>query len=159
MKLRVPDLTHGLAYFFDQFVAGFQLLERHLFRPGVGRDLVFQFEDVITLQAKRDAAERAGVAGIALLEGGRHDAQIVRLIEAEHDDKLLRSVLVGQLLYLFLLRKTCGASGGSHETGRRFVDDFTTGSFDAVAYGLAGHIVAFAEDSDFFCIQHHLGSF
>jgi hypothetical protein len=63
-------------------------------------------------------------------------------------------VLLGQGFDRFLLRKTCGASSGSDEAARRFVDDVGAGGFDAVAHGQSGDIVALAEDGDFLTFEH-----
>jgi hypothetical protein len=90
---------------------------------------------MVTLQAQGDAAEDTGVAGITLFEGGRHDAQIVRLIHAEHHDKLPGPVGCRQFLNFFLLRKSSGAGRRSDEAGRRLVYNFGASRFNAFSYG------------------------
>jgi hypothetical protein len=63
-------------------------------------------------------------------------------------------VPLGQGLDCFLLRKTCGAGRRSDEAGRRLVDDFGSGGFDAVTHGETGDIVALTEYGDLFSLQH-----
>jgi hypothetical protein len=64
-------------------------------------------------------------------------------------------VLLGQPLYVFLGRKTCGTGGGSDETGSRFVDNLRAGGLDAVSHGQAGHIIALAKHGHFLVLQHY----
>jgi len=143
------NLAHCRDDLLNQLVLDFEFLESHLSLPDVLGNLVFKFKDVITLQAERDSAERAGIARVAVPECRRHDPEIERLIEAEHEDKIAGPMLFSQGFDGFLLRKTCGAGSSSDETGGRFVYDFGAGCFDTVADGETCDIIALTEHRHF----------
>jgi hypothetical protein len=148
------DLPHRCANLLDKLVLDLEFLERHFPLPDVFRDFVFELEDVVAPQTQGDAAELACEARIAVSERSRHDPKIEWLVEAEHEHEVLCPVLVSQGFDGFLFRKTCGAGSRSDEAGRRFVNDFGAGCFDAVAHGETGDVVAFAENGHFLTLEH-----
>ena len=150
------DLAHCFADLLDQIVFDLEFFERHLTLPDLGRHFVLELEDVKALESKCDATQRAGVARVSILEGCRQDAEVGRLVQSEHEDQIVWPELLGEVLDSLLIRKTCGTGCCSDEARCRFVNDFRTGRFDAIANGETSHIIPFTEHGNFLSTEHLL---
>jgi len=63
-------------------------------------------------------------------------------------------MLICQGLDRLLLRKTCGARGGSDKAGGRLVNDLGACRLDAMADCQSRNVVSLAEHGDFLSLEH-----
>ena len=111
---------------------------------------------MITLESERNATQRTGVAGVAILKSCRQDTEIGRLIQSEYENEIVRPVLLSEVLDSLLIRKTCGTGCRSDEACCRFVNNFGSRGFDAVANGETRNIVALTKYGCFLSVEHRL---
>jgi hypothetical protein len=79
-----------------------------------------------------------------------HDPYGGWLIDSKDNEQILRPILLSQIFYLFLYRKTYGACRSSDETGSGLINDLSTRGLDTVGNRCPGNVIPFSKNDSFF---------
>lgn len=105
---------------------------------------------MVAFYVQGNTGQGASKAGVTTFKGLGHDPYGGRLVDPEDDEQVLSSILLSQIFYLFLYRKTYGAGSSSDKTGGGLINDFNTSSLETVADRCSGNVIPFAKDYSFF---------
>ena len=112
--------------------------------------MTLQFQNMVAFYLQCYTGQWACKAGITAFKGLGHDLYRGRLVDAKNNDQVLRSILVSQIFYLFLYRKTYGSCRSSDKTGGTLIYNLGTCGLETVTDRCPGNVIPFSKNDDFF---------